>query len=229
MAILPLLLREPLLELPAGSSAAPDDEVLLVEEVTPAGSGVEVVVIVTMNVLEDSPDLVGVTTEVRTMVVTAGELVRTAVGERLVVVGVVGVVVGGREVVGGVLVVGGGADVVGGVLVVAGVVGVSGFEGVVVAGGGGGEVGSVVTGDKEVVPGGGELVSGGCAVVGGLVGEFVKEGTLVVGDAGGSDVLGLLVLVLLDMVKARCFNRGISLRRTVMLATETTHVWYRSA
>ena len=47
-------------------------------------------------------------------------------------------------------------------------------------------------------------VSGGAAVVGGLglVGELVSGGTFVVGDGGGSDVLGLLVLVLFDIVKA---------------------------
>jgi hypothetical protein len=107
-----------------------------------------------------------------------------------------------------VLLVGGGADVVGGVLEVGGVVAASDVGG-----------GVEVVGGK-VVGGTDELVSGGDAVVGGLVGELVSGGTLLVGDAGGSDVLGLFVLVLLDMMKARRFNRGKSLRRTAMLVTK---------
>lgn len=124
-------------------------------------------------------------------------------------------VVGGVDVdvlddVVGVLVVGG-SDVVGGLLVVGGVV-----TGV--------EVGrSEVVGGK-LVGGTDDVVSGGAAVVGGLVGELDSGRSLVVGDASGSDVLGLFVLVLLDMMKARRFNRGRSLRWTAMLATKTMHI-----
>lgn len=180
------MVRAPLLALPAGSSAAPDDEVFVDEDEVSVGSGCEVVVIVTTTVLEGSPDLVGVTTEVLMIVDTDGEEVIRVVDVRLV--GVVEVEV--LEVVVGVLVVGGGVDVVGGVLVVGGVVGavvgaVVGVSEVVVGDGDGSEVvGRVSVGDGD-----GVLVSGGEAVVGGLVGELVSSGTLVVGDAGGSDVL----------------------------------------
>lgn len=131
----------------------------------------------------------------------------------LVVGGVVDVVeVLNAEVVG-VLVVGGVVELVVGVLEVGGVVEVGAVveSSEVVAG-------EEVVGGKEVV-GTVEPVSGVVAVEGGLVGELVVGCTLVVDDAGRSDVLalvlelllGLLVLVLLDMMNARRFKRGISL------------------
>jgi hypothetical protein len=89
IAILPLLLREPLLELPAGSSAAPDEEVLVEEDEVPVRVlDCEVVVIVTTIVLEGSPDLSGVMTDIFVIVDTGGGLV--------VLVG--GLVVGGVDV-----------------------------------------------------------------------------------------------------------------------------------
>lgn len=83
---------------------------------------------------------------------------------------------------------------------------------------GGVVVGLLVEGvDVGEVVGSEVVESVGGAVVGGLAVELV--GFLVVDVSGGSDPCGRLVLVaLLDMVKALNFNRGISLYRRAMVS-----------